>query len=153
MPADHTLPGDVPGLVREGSVCRYNGGESIDPPPGSRMVVLWAVGDVDEHPAPNSVQAAFTSEDPCDMTDEGVWEVGLDCLSLDLSSETSRAHAAWWAEDKLNEHVGGAPCAAAIYMGLRDDFALVDRILRRSDAPDDIVALKALVLRLAGREG
>lgn len=141
---DYLLPADIPGLVREGSVCCYNGGESIDPPPGSRMVVLWAVGDVEEHLTPNSVQAAFTPEDPADMTDEGVWEVGLDCMSLDLRSETSRAHAAAWI---LNQSPPRAPEIRAAL--LSDELRLA--LWWEPMTDEQIAALKALVMRLAGR--
>jgi hypothetical protein len=83
MPADLTLPGDLPGLLRRGSpvVDRLNRSGvvvELDPMGGAYASVAWAM--------PND------TDPDCYHPNEG--------LALDLADPTGAAHAAWWARSR-----------------------------------------------------
>ena len=134
MPFLSCLPGDIPGLLRDGSIVRHN---------GHRAVVL----QVTEGFVLVAHHASGTDEEI--EVDGGT--VPWYLVALDLTDSTSRIHAAWWAlirapgvtvllepaEGFLNV-TESRLCAAVIY-GEKLNRIRID-------------ALARLVLRLAGRK-
>ena len=124
----HTLPGDIPGLLRRGSpvvlasVEFWNGTSWMDPINQGRPGVVV-------HMTPLWVSWCGLDGGP-----ECLVDVGAQALALDLSDPAGRVHAAWWCEAAANG-LDGADCG--LVMGAEDDFD-GERIER----------LRQLVLRL-----
>lgn len=89
-----TLPGDIPGLLRRGSPVIALIGRAKA---ATRALVF---GHGVDH---NGVLVGTSSD--------GVRWLPDDCLALDLSDATGRAHAAWW----LARNAPRAPMAASVY--------------------------------------
>ena len=120
-----TLPGTIPGLLRRGSPVFVHDRAAV-------VVDLWTndlgpwVGfcfiDWDDEPA----------QDGCRADDE--------CLALDLSDPTGRAHAAWWIDSAdVGDMLASKEEAFALFCAMRGE-----------DMPSNHVAtLKNYALRLA----
>lgn len=122
-----TLPGDIPGLLRNGSILRHN---------GKRAVALQVIEGF--------VLVAHHASGTDEETEVEGGTVPWDLVALDLTDPTARAHAAAWVlrhpvglrEVRFNERIYSIVRAC-------QDFGEVSE--------PAIDALARLVLRLAGR--
>lgn len=117
-----TLPGDIPGLLRSGSILRHN---------GRRAVALQV--------AEGFVLVAHHATGADEETEVEGGTVPWDLVALDLSNSTSRHHAGRWANARREQ------------ISFIEQY-LVDSALQGADmALGRIDTLARLVLRLAGR--
>jgi hypothetical protein len=123
MPADLTLPGTLPGLLRRGSPILDRN------EPG--VVVRLPMATLGED-NPRVVMAFGRQGSP-----------PLSVLALDLTDPTGRAHAAWWARERLPDSPD-MPGSVVDWMLTRN---MTTTDADRSDA--DIARLRDLCLRLA----
>jgi hypothetical protein len=128
MAADLLLPGDMPGLLRRGSPVIWDG----------ERVVSFEYGD-------GWITVA---------SDDATLDVERADLRLDLTDPTGRVHAAWWAWRTWG--VGRAESlilsAAAPHITEAEEYVLRAASLGRPMSDAEIATLRALCLRLAGRE-
>lgn len=127
---EHTLPGDLPGLVRRGApvMLMHRVGVVVEDPLGctSVLVVVEAGEDDESEPAAMSC-------------------ISLSRLALDLTDPTGRIHALWWllrlddadtdpiiafeTSGKRWEHIVGAVVTATDDL-TPDDLVAFTRVLR-----------------------
>ena len=134
MPADLTLPGTIPGLLRRGSPVLSPGIT------GEVVLSREPRGFIGEEPVAGALVAHPAL---------GVQWLALDDLALDLSDPTGRAHAAWWisAHDDcydschdFDDWLGEGHYEAAVGA---DEGSDMD--------PEDIARLRAVALAVAER--
>ena len=117
-----TLPGDIPRLLRNGSILRHNGRRAV------ALQVIEGFVLVAHH-------ASGTDEE----TEVEGGTVPWDLVALDLAALTSRFHAGCWANARRDQ------------ISFIEQY-LVDAARHGADmTPEQIDTLARLVLRLAGR--
>ena len=118
----NTIPGDIPGILRDGCIIRHNGHRAValQVTEGFVLVAHHASGADEEI----EVEGGTVP-----------WEL----VSLDLSNDTSRWHAARWCNDRRE------------YVTFIEQFTVDAAIQGRHMTTTQIDTLARLVLRLAGR--
>ncbi len=126
-----TLPGDIPGLLRQWSPLLIRALTSTRRAKGTLR---------DTRPMSDGRLKVYSNEILC-ATNAAL----PDDILLDLSEETARAHAAWWARAQITSRGGWKDLTTAD----------LDRLMWACDGhpmtPEQIDTLARLVLRLAGR--
>ena len=120
-----TLPGDMPGLLRNGSILRHNG----------RLAVALQVIE-------GFVLVAHHASGTDEETEVEGGTVPWDLVALDLTDPTGRVHVAWWVEQ--HRRASGVTSI---------ELEIAWSAEKGADmTPEQIDTLARLVLRLAGRE-
>ena len=125
----NTLPGDIPGLLRDGAILRHNGRRAVAVQVTDGFVLV--------------AQHASGADEEIEV--EG-GTVPWDLIALDLTDPTGRAHAAWWLMDRWRS----GPRLPV------EDRGLVLEACRFAEQGADMTSeqidtFARLVLRLAGR--
>lgn len=126
----NTLPGDIPGLLRRGSVVFY-----CESAPATVLVIREI--------RPGEAGASIALDGQNVLPDRCV-DAEFRHLALDLSDPTGRAHAAWWAYATRRQH-------PHLTISYGEDAIGMTAILGDDMTPAQIDTLARLVLRLAGR--
>lgn len=122
-----TLPGDIPGLLRRGSIVFY-----CESAPATVLVMREIRPDV---------MGASIALDGQNVLPDRCVDAEFRHLALDLTDPTGRWHAALWARAARNDEPWSLPENDAV------DLALLGVPLK----PYEITLLRNVVLRLAGR--
>lgn len=126
----NTLPGDIPGLLRRGSVVFY-----CESAPATVLVIREI--------RPGEAGASIALDGQNVLPDRCV-DAEFRHLALDLSDPTGRAHAAWWVGARIDLTVW------PIEPGSEDEARMLAQGGEDMTA-EQIDLLARLVLRLAGR--
>lgn len=127
-----SIPGDIPGLLRAGSVLCHN---------GRRAVALHVIEDF--------VLVAHHASGADEEIEVEGGTVPWGLVALDLTDPTGRAHAAWWVQFRIIN----TPDALPEQVGMVRQCVLIIRcaLSGLEMTPIQIDILARLVLRLAGR--
>ena len=144
--SEHTLPGDIPGLLRRGSPVHARGLAK-----GCASVVV----SVSEQEATIGFTQVWKGGTPWggDLHEDYAISQKLGKLALDLSDPTGRAHAAWWLGNVPFDRVLAACDALGLSAATRKnamESCMSPAEGWNHDADADVI--RRIVLHVAGRE-